>query len=388
MKIALIREKYTDFGGAERYVASLAENLALRGNEVEIFARTWKTSKSVPKSGEACHSPVLHRVPVLKGPSFLEIISFAVNVRKMLKKNRYDIIHSFERTLYQDIYRAGDGCHRQWLAQRSRIESPLKGMVNRVNPLHVTLLWMEKQIFKENGCRAVMANSQRGKKEIVDLYRFPEDKIQVIYSPVDQQRFFCSDRQEKKDFLFRKYRIEPGNPLLLFVGSGFKRKGLTATLKALSLLPSPAHLIVVGKDRISPYARLARELNIDEFVSFTGPISDVAPYYQGADLLVFPTIYEPFSNVCLEAMAAGLPVVTSRINGASEVIVEGQNGYVIENPLDPAEIMLKIRQGLDIAKDCIEATNRNILCRLTWDNHIEQILDLYRTVLISKGRIQ
>jgi UDP-glucose:(heptosyl)LPS alpha-1,3-glucosyltransferase len=87
MKIALVREKYTDFGGAERYVASLAENLAMRGNEVEIFARTWKTRSSNPESGEACHRPVLHRVPVLKGPSFLEILGFALNVRKMLKKN-------------------------------------------------------------------------------------------------------------------------------------------------------------------------------------------------------------------------------------------------------------------------------------------------------------
>jgi UDP-glucose:(heptosyl)LPS alpha-1,3-glucosyltransferase len=383
MKIALVREKYTDFGGAERYVASLAENLAMRGNEVEIFARTWKTRSSNPESGEACHRPVLHRVPVLKGPSFLEILGFALNVRKMLKKN-----HSFERTLYQDVYRAGDGCHKEWLTQRSKIESPLKGMINRINPLHITLLWMEKQIFKENDCKAVMANSQRGKKEIVDLYRFPEDKIQVIYSPVDQQRFLCSDRQEKKDFLFSKYGIEPGNPLLLFVGSGFKRKGLAATLKALSILPSPAHLIVVGKDRLTPYQQLAGKLGIDKFVSFTGPISDVAPFYQGADLFIFPTIYEPFSNVCLEAMAAGLPVVTSRINGASEVIIEGENGCVIENPLNPAEIAVKIRQGLEISRDRIAAANKDILDRLTWDNHIEQILDLYRTVLTSKGHIQ
>jgi UDP-glucose:(heptosyl)LPS alpha-1,3-glucosyltransferase len=384
MKIALIREKYTDFGGAERYVASLAENLARRGHEIEIFARTWKTRNGSVDSGSAHFRPVLRRVPVLKGPSFLQILSFAVNVRKLLSTGRYDIIHSFERTLYQDIYRAGDGCHREWLAQRRKIDPPGKGMLHLVNPLHLTLLWMEKRIFQEKGCRAIMANSQRGKKEIIDRYGVPEQKISVIYTPVDSKRFSCDRKQESREKLLQQFGIKGESSLLLFVGSGFKRKGLTAALKALALLPNPVHLIVVGKDRLSPYQRLARNLGIEQSVSFTGPISDVVPYYQGADLFVFPTIYEPFSNVCIEAMAAGLPVVTSRTNGASEVLIEGENGYVIEDPLDATEIAAKIRLGLDISGSRVADANRHILGRLTWENHIEQVLNLYKTVLKVK----
>jgi len=385
MKIALIREKYTDFGGAERYVASLAENLSRRGHEIEIFARTWKTRGNNRNAGIFPSRPAFHRVPVLKGPSFLQILSFAFNVRKLLKRGRYDIIHSFERTLYQDIYRAGDGCHREWLAQRRKIDPPGKGLLRRINPLHITLLWMEKQIFSEKGCRAVMANSQRGKQEIIDLYGVPEKKISVIYTPVDSARFFRDRKQESREKLLRQFAIEPESSLILFVGSGFKRKGLTATLKALAFLPPPIHLIVVGKDRLSPYQHLARDLGIETSVSFTGPISDVASYYQGADLFVFPTIYEPFSNVCIEAMAAGLPVVTSRINGASEVLVEGENGYVINDPLDPAEIAAKIRLGLDISGNRIADANCSILSRLTWENHIDQVLALYERVRNGKG---
>lgn len=301
-------------------------------------------------------------------------------MRRLLKREHFDIIHSFERTLYQDIYRAGDGCHREWLAQRRKIDPPGKSMLHRINPLHVTLLWMEKQIFKEGNYKAIMANSQRGKNEIVNLYGVPAEKIRVIYTPVDSKRFCCDKIQEKSENLHRQFGISPDRPILLFVGSGFQRKGLPAILTALTLLTFPAHLIVVGKERLSPYQRLAKKLGVDSCVTFTGPISDVAPYYMGANLFIFPTIYEPFSNVCIEAMAAGLPVVTSRINGASEVLVEGENGYIIEDPLNPSEIAAKIQQGLVISRARVAQANDNILGRLTWDNHIKQVMALYETV--------
>ena len=171
---------------------------------------------------------------------------------------------------------------------------------------------------------------------------------------MDSKRFCCDQSQEKSENLHRQFGISPDRPILLFVGSGFQRKGLPAILKALTLLTFPAHLIVVGKERLSPYQRLAKKLGVDSSVTFIGPISDVAPYYMGANLFIFPTVYEPFSNVCIEAMAAGLPVVTSRINGASEVLVEGENGYIVEDPLNPAEIAAKIQQGLSHSQnpDC------------------------------------
>jgi UDP-glucose:(heptosyl)LPS alpha-1,3-glucosyltransferase len=376
MKIALVRQKYTDFGGAERYTAAIAEHLLKLGHEVHVFANEWKMKNNGSKDGRI----VFHHVSVLKFLSVLQVITFAVNVRRILKREQFDIIHSFERTLYQDIYRAGDGCHREWLIQRRKIDSPGKSILHRINPLHIALLWIEKQIFKEGNYKAIMANSRRGKKEIVDLYGVPENKIHVIYTAVDSKRFAREQGREVKENLCRQFGINPDKPILLFVGSGFQRKGLPSTLRALALLPFTVHLIVVGKERLSPYQRLARNLGVDSSVTFTGPIPDVAPFYTGADLFVFPTIYEPFSNVCLEAMAAGLPVVTSRINGASEVLVEGENGCVVEDPLNPAEIATKIQQGLTISRARIAETNNNILNQLTWDNHIRQVIELYNAV--------
>lgn len=376
MKIAVIRQKYSDFGGAERYTAALIESLLKAGHEVHVFANEWK----MKDDGLKDRSIIFHHVPMLKGLSVLQVMSFAVNVRRLLKRHQFDIIHSFERTLYQDIYRAGDGCHREWLKQRRKIDPPGKSILHRINPLHIALLWIEKQIFKEGNYKAIMANSLRGKKEIVDLCGVPENKIHVIYTAVDSKRFTGNHGQETKEKICRQFGINPDKPLLLFVGSGFQRKGLPVTLQALGLLPFPTHLIVVGKERLSPYQCMAKKLSVDSSVTFTGPIPDVAPFYAGADLFIFPTIYEPFSNVCLEAMAAGLPVVTSRINGASEMIIEGENGYVIEDPLNPAEIADKIQQGLAISKIRIAEANGNILKKLTWENHIRQVLELYETV--------
>ena len=376
MKIAVVRQRYTDFGGAERYTAALVEHLLKLGHEVHVFANEWKMKNDGSKDGRI----IFHRVPMLKWLSVLQAMTFAIYVRRMLKRQQFDIIHSFERTLYQDIYRAGDGCHREWLAQRRKIDPPGKNILHRINPLHIALLWIEKQIFKEGNYKAIMANSQKGKKEIVDLYGVPENKIHVIYTAVDSKRFTGDHGQETKEELCRQFSINPDNPLLLFVGSGFQRKGLPVTLQALALLPFPAHLIVVGKERLFFYQRLAKKLGVDSSVTFTGPIPDLVPFYAGADLFIFPTIYEPFSNVCLEAMSAGLQVVTSRINGASEVLIEGENGCIIEDPLNPAEIADKIQQGLAISKVRIAEANGNILQKLTWKNHIRQVLELYETV--------
>ncbi len=376
MKIALVRQKYTDFGGAERYTAAIAEHLLRLGHEVHVFANEWKMKNDGSKDGRI----VFHHIPILKLLSVFQVITFAVNVRRILKREQFDIIHSFERTLYQDIYRAGDGCHREWLIQRRKIDLPGKSVLHRINPLHIALLWIEKQIFKEGNYKAIIANSRRGKKEIMDLYGVPENRIHVIYTAVDSKRFAGGQDRKMKEKQCRQFGINPNKPILLFVGSGFQRKGLPSTLRSLALLPFQVHLIVVGKERLSPYQRLAGKLGVDSYVTFTGPISDVIPFYKTADLFIFPTIYEPFGNVCLEAMAAGLPVVTSRINGASEVIVEGENGCVIENPLNPTEIAAKIQQGLNMSRIRIAETNSHILNQLTWDNHVRQIIELYNAV--------
>jgi len=381
MKIALVREKYTDFGGAERYTSALAEHLIDSGHEVHVFAHEWKGEKDGTKGGDI----IFHRVPILKGLSVLQVISFAVNVRRLLKREQFDIIHSFERTLYQDVYRAGDGCHREWLIQRKRIDSWYKRILIRLNPLHIVLLSIERQIFKDGNYKVIIANSERGKREIMNHYGVPSEKIKVIYNAVDPNRYILNNPAEARTHTRKSLAIPLTDRVLLFVGSGFRRKGLRATMKALPELDSTIRLIVVGKDRVRSYKKLAGALGIEDRVHFTGPVVDAEQYYNASDLFVFPTIYEPFSNACLEAMASGLPVVTSRINGASETVTEGKNGFIVENPVDAHEIAGKIQKGLGLSRASLREFNSELLEKFSWKQHMEMVLNVYGE-LMRKNR--
>jgi UDP-glucose:(heptosyl)LPS alpha-1,3-glucosyltransferase len=373
MKVALVRQRYTDFGGAERYTSALAEHLIDAGHEVHVFAHEWKGKKKRAKDGDI----VFHRVPMLEGLSVLEVVSFAVNSRRMLKRERFDIIHSFERTLYQDIYRAGDGCHREWLIQRKKIDPWYKRMTQAINPLHLGLLRIEREIFREGNYRAIIAISKRGKEEIVKHYSVPPEKITVIYNAIDTKRFDLKERKTIRSDVRKALGIPQKVPVLLFVGSGFRRKGLPAVIRALRGLDSEIRLMVIGKDRIGPYRTLAREEGVDKRVIFVGPVVDVENYYSASDLFVFPTIYEPFGNVCLEAMAAGLPVVTSRICGASEVLDEGTNGFIVNDPIDHVEIADKVRKGLALDLRTLEDCNKEMLQKHSWGRYLKELSFLY-----------
>ena len=386
MKIALIRKKYSDFGGAERYVASLAVRLAAAGHEIHIFANEWQAAEK--HSGQTAHEGlriIVHRIPVVKGISFLESLSFALNARRVLKKQNFDIIHSFERTLYQDIYRAGDGCHKEWLMQRRSIDPWYKSIFNRINPLHIGLLWLESRIFRAGGCPIIISNSERGKSEIMRHYGTPSEKIFVLYNPVDRIRFEMQNHSDIRQRIRNKLGIPLDEPVFLFVGSGFKRKGLSAAIEAFGRMKLKSRLMVIGKGDTGIYRSIAKKTGRENEVHFMGHLSDVEQYYCSCDLFILPTIYEPFSNVCLEAIASGLPVVTSRVNGASEIIENGKNGYIIENPLDSVEIANKMQMALMIDRQTVREHNSKLINQLSWEKHVEKLLNIYRSFLENKN---
>jgi UDP-glucose:(heptosyl)LPS alpha-1,3-glucosyltransferase len=326
VKIGVVRQRYTAIGGAERYLGSVIHELVARGHDVHVFANSWE--------GEGF---TFHRVPMMRGASFLKALTFALSARKVLRREKCDLVFSLERTLEQDVYRAGDGCHRQWLGERAKYESALKTARVRLNPLHWTLCGLEKRTFSPERTGRIIANSNRGKREIVEHYGFPEERIDVIHNGVDCERFRPSSEK----------RVDKG-VRLLFVGTGFERKGLAFCIGALKHLPEDVRLRVVGKGNTARYAAMARNEGVDSRVEFAGGNQNIAAVYGEADLLVHPAIYEPFANVCLEALASGLPVITSRINGASEVIEHGKSGAIIDDPGDTVALAEAIRPFLDV----------------------------------------
>ncbi len=336
MKIALVRKAYTPYGGAERYLGQLIARLGDRGHEVHVFAHRW--NENGKKERERGKAFAFHHVPVVPNPSFLKALSFAFFSKRLLQEESFDIIHSFERTLYQDIYRAGDGCHREWLIRRRRMDSVLKQISHRVNPLHLSLLYLERKLFASPRLKKIIANSRRGKEEIIRHYGVPDGKIEVIYNGVDLKKFHPDNISLYREPTRKELGLTPGSFVLLFLGSGFRRKGLDALLRAMPLVMKEApevYLIIAGKDSIARYRSRAEILKVGERVLFLGPTAKAMELYAASDLFALPTLYDPFSNASLEALATGIPVLTTRGNGIAELIEEGQNGFVIEDPLDP-----------------------------------------------------
>lgn len=368
MKIALIRRQYTPHGGAERYVENLSRHLVELGHDVHLFSHFW------PEQGGVS----LHPVPMLPGLGLLKLWSFNYWVRRLLVKESFDVVQSFEKTWCQDVYRAGEGCHREWLLQRKKYEPSLKTLGVKINPFHWLTLALERKLFEKSHTRFFIANSQRGKREILDHYQVSPEKIKVIYSAVPSDGAFVlkpkvgvGDRKEKT---------------LLFVGSGFQRKGLDFIIKALPLVLKQVdvRLIVVGQGDQKRAKGLADRLGVLENISFTGPVKEVLPFYLEADAFVLPSIYEPFSNACLEAMAAGLPLVTTEMNGASEAIIPGQNGFVINNPGDRKTLADLLVQGLRLNQEMVHQVNQKMLLGHTWEQHLKSLVGLYEKIVQEK----
>lgn len=338
MKIALVRQRYTPFGGAERYMSRLIDGLVAQGHDVHVFASHWGAGENATVS--------LHKVPVVRLSGWLKALTFSLNCRRLLRRENFDIIFSLERTLFQTIYRAGDGCHRQWLVQKNLGKGALAKLLTYANPFQLAYLYLERKLFTDRDLKAIIANSRSGKEEIMRLYGVPEEKIHVVYNGIDPDEFDVGGRERMRAALAREFGLND-ELRLLYVGSGFKRKGVPVLLRAAARLKMPFKLFVVGKGDVASFARTAGKLGIADRVIFTGPRKDVETFYVGCDAFVFPTLYDPFSNATLEAMACGLPVITSRYNGVAELIEDGRNGFVVNDPLDGDAIAAAIGKLAD-----------------------------------------
>jgi UDP-glucose:(heptosyl)LPS alpha-1,3-glucosyltransferase len=326
MKIAFIRYKYDPFGGAERFTQALVERLAARGVEIHLYARKWVAQPSA--------SIVFHRVGGPRWPAILGYAGFVFLVGRAVRGMDFDLVLSNERTLCQDIYRAGDGVHARWLELRSLRMGRLRRLSLRCNPFHAFRLWLERRLFEAPDLKAVIVNSDMVRREILARFELDAQRIFTIYNGVDLKRFCPSLRATAGTELRMNSGVRDDEMILLFVGSGFERKGLEFVIRGLARSKTPARLWVVGKGRKAGDERLARELNVGDRVEFWGPRKDTAPFYAAADAFVLPTLYDPFPSVILEAMASGLPVITTAQCGAAEILTQGIDGYVLEKAWD------------------------------------------------------
>lgn len=375
MKIALIRQKYTPFGGAERYMSRLVAGLAAEGHEVHILAVSW--------DGPRTDGVIFHPVQVFRKPGWLKALSFSNGCSRIIEHEKFDIVFSLERTLRQDIYRAGDGCHRQWLILKNQGKGFLPKVLTWLNPLQLIYIWLERRMFTAPALKAIIANSETGKQDIIRLYGVSPEKIHVVYNGIDPVHGGAVKRQLFRDELATEFSL--GDELrLLYVGSGFKRKGVATAIRAAARLSIPFRLFIVGKGKSGCYVSLAQKLGIDGSIVFTGPRRDVELFYGGSDLFVFPTLYDPFSNATLEAMAYGLPTITSKYNGVAELINHEVNGYVVEDPLDDTVVAECINLLSDpVHRRDIGKRAAKTAAAFTMQRNIKETLDVINGVSTS-----
>jgi len=364
MKILFIKKHYNPFGGAERYLALVAKHLKEQGNEIYLLTRFWKKSEGFKVINIGYY------------PFFFSNIGFALKAKHIAQKFKNFIIFSFERTLYQHIYRASDGCHLRWLSNRKKyLDSYLKSLSFSFNPKHISIRWLEKKCLKNS--KIIITNSYMVKNDFKYFYGEEiSQKCKVIYNGIDLNIFKPVNDEYKKE-LRKKLNIPLNGKILVFIGSGYFRKGLLYLIDLIKDLSKEYFLIVVGKEKkIKFFKDRVKDLKIENRVFFLGRLENTVTIYQAGDIFVLPTIYDPFSNACLEAMACGLPVITTFANGAGEIVIKHNAGSVINLPPKKESILeeiLKISQDLPKFKIAARKAAENY----SIENSIKKLLNIF-----------
>ncbi len=376
MKIALIRQRVTATGGAETTLGYLVRGMVAAGHSVTVYG-----TEREPEARAALGPLVAYvRVPVWGGKT-LRLISFALNTRRLLKVAGPQVGFSLERVPGLPVYRAGDGCHQEWLARRAPyLSSPARAAQN-FSLFHQVMLSLEARLFAHPGLLRVIANSQQVREDILRLYGVDPARLRVIVNGLDRQRFHPLDPGAAAALRLRLGTPEQG-PVVLFVGSGFERKGLPYLFQAFGrLTDKTSQLWVVGKGNVALYRQAAKGLGVADRVKFWGPVTETAPFYQAATVLALPTLYDPCSNVVLEALACGTPAVTTAANGAAEFITPGENGVILPRPDDIVGLAAALATLLARGQDPeARRAAAQAVAGLSWEATVAQTLEVLAEV--------
>jgi UDP-glucose:(heptosyl)LPS alpha-1,3-glucosyltransferase len=381
LKIALIRRKFNpQKGGAEKVAGRFVEMFTGRGHTITVIAEQFV--------GRETDQLKWAKVPK-RGPfAWSKTESFHLRAQKILDtdnlRDSFDIVYSMCKTTPVDIFRVTEDLHPITMKL-------MHGPFAKFNPRHRSILKIEKEVFCGGGIRHLVSNSQMIKRQLIELFDCADDKITIINNGVDPQRFYPPTPEEKKklrDDLKINDRF-----ICLFPAWNFKLKGLDKAIFALSRLPKEMNdkylLMIVGGDNFKPYLNLASSLGIGRSICYMGPQRKMRDFYSLSDILLFPSTYETFSNVVLEACACGLPVLTTKQIGAAQLIDDNRNGFLVENndKIDQmGEILtnyiaLPEAEKMRFSQAALEATKG-----YRWNLHTDQMENLFYKVLEEKNK--
>jgi UDP-glucose:(heptosyl)LPS alpha-1,3-glucosyltransferase len=332
-------------GGAETYVYRFAEELLAAGHEVHLFAADF---------GKVPPGAFSHRIMRRGLSRWGRDLRLARAAERAVRRERLDVTVAVGHTYGADVLHPHGGTLRGGRRQALRlVRRPalraLKAAFDALNPRVRSRLSIEARQFAEEPPPEVVAVSRMVWRDVQEFYGVPDDRLHLVYNGVDLERFSPAACLSKRQEARAAMRIEWGETCFLLVAHNFRLKGVRELIEAAAALHrrTPWRVIVVGKGDPRPYERLARRLGCRDRFSFPGPAADVLPAYAAADAYVHPTWYDPCSLVVLEALACGLPVVTTAFNGAAELIEDGRDGFVLDTPRNAAALVGAMEALLD-----------------------------------------
>ncbi|MFZ4779544.1 MAG: glycosyltransferase family 4 protein, partial [Terrimicrobiaceae bacterium] len=377
MKIGLVLEHFDpQRGGLAHWTWQFAGRLTALGHEVHVVACDF----AKPDAGMPV---ILHPVEPSRSP-----LRRAAGFEQALRKLQLDVIHDMGVGWYADIFHAHSG------STKAAHEHGLM----RIPRWRQIRFWGERryreqaEIERRQNARKkslIVAVSQMDRGYFQSLYDVPMERIRRIYNGVDTDRFSLQECSGHREPTRRMLECTDDEAVFLFVGYDLRRKNAESAIRALSLAVSngfPARLVIVGGERPEPSARLARKLGLSDRVALIGGVPDVRPYLAAADVYLHPSWYDPFGLAVFEAFACGLPVITTRFTGASELMADGEHGFIISDPADIVAIARKMEELLDPElRKRMGAAARLLALQQTLESQTEQFLALYREIAPSSG---
>jgi UDP-glucose:(heptosyl)LPS alpha-1,3-glucosyltransferase len=375
MKIGIQIERFDPMaGGAEGYADQLVKGLLARGHEVHLFARA---ATSFPAGAE------FHAVPVHGLLSWQRDRCYVRNADMLAASAGLDVLLSMGRTLAMDVLQPHGGTIRRSQRQntarlRSAVFRELKTLFNQVNPKQVLARHQELRQYSRRPLPHLVAVSHLVAADMQGYYAVPDDRLHVVYNGVDLERFCPNRLAERRSAARQHFNLADDALVFALVAHNFKLKGVAELIEAAALLNHTGYsfyVAIAGKASPRSYLETARRLGCTDRVRFTGPLTTVEDLYAAADVYVHPTWYDPCSLVVLEALASGLPVVTTRFNGAAELITEGREGFLLDSPADVRS--LADRMGFFFEASRIRPMGiqaRSLAENFSWDRNIEEML--------------
>lgn len=379
MKIAIaIRLFSPEIGGVEGVARALASGLVRQGHEIHVFT-------SEPKDC-ALDGVTIHRVRGWQFSSIAKTLSFPYFAKKAIAEQHFDIVHAFTRMPGADIYRLADPPQK---AHLERNYQGLKRIFAKLSLRNRTILRLERQIYEDHRTTLV-TNSYRTRRDLERYCAVDGSRVSVIRNGVDPDRFHPGLRKEYRQAILDELGIPEEARILLFMGNDFRRKGLTQTVQVLEILQgrqpdeAPIHLIVVGLERSPTFRRDVAARGLSPSVHFMGRCKNSERFYGAADVFILPTREDPFANTILESLASGVPVITTRTNGAGEILESPLEGTVVASA-DDCDAMAEATWNLLQSKDptAIRHACRSRAMQYSWDQAVSHYEALYRSHLES-----